>query len=276
MRKSILAVAFLFVTISMSAQFYISGSTGYAFATEEKVLGKETTLSANGLVNNELKGSYGKGLQNQLRIGYFLSKKVGIELAAGYLHGTNQNVRKIYGIPNAAEASIIARGRAFGGSLSLVYNITENVYARAGYLTKLGGRTEAIGNVKYAPLGLNLDFTTDFHGKLPSGVIAAVGYKFPIAEKFSVFFEAEYMNINVKRDKSKLREFSATLAGNSLTRDQFLGALSTQPTAVQTQFAELKPLLADETTWGQGAFPSSEAPYSSFGLNIGITYTFGK
>ena len=272
MKKSILILAMILITASASAQFYVSASGGYSFKIGEKNLG--SSISPTGI--EELKGSYGEGVSTQLRGGYFFNNKIGLELGVGYLYGFNQDVRNISGVPTLPEVNIKARGRAFGASLSAIYNVTDNFYARAGYLTKIGGRTEAVGHVASQPLGLDLNFTTDFHGKFPSGFIGAIGYKFPIADKWSLFAEVEYMGINVTRDQSQLADFSATLGGNPVTRDQLLGALSTLPAENQAQFAELLPLIQDEVQWGENGLPSTEAPYSSFGINFGITYTFGK
>lgn len=272
MKKSILMFAMILATMSVSAQFYVSASGGYSFKAGEKTLG--SSINPSGI--EELKGSYGEGVNTQLRGGYFFNDKLGLELGVGYLYGFNQDVREISGVPTLPEVDIKARGRAFGASLAAVYNITNNFYARAGYLTKIGGRTEAVGHITSQPLGLDINFTTDFHGEFPSGFIGAIGYKFPIAENWSLFAEVEYMGINVTRDQSELGDFSATLGGNTVTRDQLLTTLSTLPAETQAQFAELLPLIQDEVQWGENGLPSPEAPYSSIGVNFGFTYTFGK
>lgn len=269
MKKTIIAVAVLFTSLTASAQqFYVSGNTGYSFGVGEKTLGDKTTDTST----SELDGSYGEGVHTQLRGGYLFNDKWGIELGLGYLHGSNQDViKRDLTAPVPIVVDIEARGRAFGASLSAVYNFTENIYARAGYLTKIGGKTEAVGSVESAAIGIDLDFTTDFHGKFPSGFVGAVGYKFPIADNWSLFGEVEYMGINVTRDTSELS--SATLNGSKVSSAELLAALNPTQQAV---LAELLPLLAEESKWGEGSLPSSEAPYSSIGINFGVTYTFGK
>ncbi|MBS9774234.1 MAG: outer membrane beta-barrel protein [Tenacibaculum sp.] len=292
MKKTILAIILFATTATVSAQFYISAGSGYSFGTGKKVLGIERILSPSGNTIKTLKGSYGEGVHTQLKGGYFFNKKFGVELGVGYLHGTNQDVQKISGSEIAGvpgiTANIKARGRAFGASLAGIYNITKGLYVRAGLLTKLGGKTEVIGTVRSklparlvnpnAPatmlVDLDLDFTTDFQGKFPLGFSGAVGYKFPIDDNLSLYAEIDYMNINVTRDTSKLREFSANIGGQKITRDQLKGALANLPAENRATFSKMLPLLEDESKWGEGDLPSSKAPYSSIGFSFGVTYSF--
>ena len=275
MKKSFLLFAVLLISLSASAQFYISGSGGYGFKAGEKVLGQKTVLSATGelVSRTDLEGSYGNGFNSQLRLGYLLNEKFGFELGIGYLHGADQDVSKTY-VGDTELVNIIARARAFGASFSALYNFTDNFYARAGFLTKIGGKTETIGTVNYAP-AVTVDFTTDFHGKFPAGFIGAVGYKYPVGDNLNLFAEIEYLGINVTRDTSELSQFSATYAGQEVSRDQLDSAIRETP-ALNAQFGKLLPLLEDKHTWTEADNTNLEAPYSSVGFNIGITYTFGK
>lgn len=281
MKKTILTTAMLFIAITTSAQFYISASGGYSFGAGEKVLGKEVDASG---ASKEIKGSYGEGTHIQLRTGYLFSEKIGMELGLGYLHGAEKQVNK-FAVPFV---DVKARGRAYGAALSGVYNVTNNFYVRAGVLTKIGGKTEVVGKVKtklpvsiFNPAvpatvlaDLDVEFTNDFKGKMPFGFTGAVGYKFPVADNLALFAEVDYMGINVTRDTSKLSSFSATLAGNKVTRDQLVAGVKKLPAQNQAVFAPLLPLLQDEAKWGEGSLPSAQAPYSSIGINFGITYTF--
>lgn len=277
--KNYLIMGMLFIATTVSAQFYVSGATGYAFASGKKVLGQEATLGATGLTGaTDLKGSYGEGLTMQLRGGYFFTEKIGVELGLGYLHGADQDVQNVKGIVN-----VKARGRAYGASLSVVYNITESFYAKAGLLTKLGGKTEVITSLTIPkspptlPADIKADFTTDFHGKLPLGFMGAVGYKLPIAENLALFAELEYMGINVTRDTSKLVDYSASLGGNPLPSSSSSGISLYKIASANPLFKDkLAPLLLDEAKWGEGSLPSEKAPYSSFGINVGVTYTFSR
>ena len=152
--------------------------------------------------------------------------------------------KNIAGTPLTAtiDGEVKGRGRAFGAALSVIYNFTDNFYGRFGFLTKVGGKTEALAHsytttnqdIPVAALGrlgislpglsglpatavikqgatIETSYTEDYKGKFPFGTIAAFGYKYNITEKLAFFTELEYMNISVKRDYSELRDFNQTL-----------------------------------------------------------------
>ena len=283
MKKKLLSVAAVVLGIAaMHGQAYVSLSGGYGFQSNQKVVGRDAT---NPAAITDLKGSYGEGYQAQLRGGYFFTKRWGAELALGYLHGediaTNKN----------QILDMTAHGRAFGASLSAVFNITDNLYVRAGAVTKIGGKTESTTKLNanlslrvFNPLApdtkvnMKADFQTNFHGKIPFGFIGGIGYRFNVTDKISLFVEGEYLNINVPRKTSKLESFSATLGGanSSLSLQEFkrymarLQSSATAPAAYKQLANQISPLLEDEYSWeGKGA---PDAPYSSIGFHFGVTY----
>ena len=283
MKKKLLSVAAVVLGIAaVHGQAYVSLSGGYGFQSNQKVVGRDATDSA---AITDLKGSYGEGYQAQLRGGYFFTKRWGAELALGYLHGediaTNKN----------QILDMTAHGRAFGASLSAVFNITDNLYVRAGAVTKIGGKTESTTKLNanlslrvFNPLApdtkvnMKADFQTNFHGKIPFGFIGGIGYRFNVTDKISLFVEGEYLNINVPRKTSKLESFSATLGGanSSLSLQEFkrymarLQSSATAPAAYKQLANQISPLLEDEYSWeGKGA---PDAPYSSIGFHFGVTY----
>ncbi|CAL2077470.1 outer membrane beta-barrel protein [Tenacibaculum sp. 190524A05c] len=291
MKKTFLAVFALFASSAIQAQFYVSASGGYAVGANEKVLG--SNVSATGV--SELEGSYGEGLHTQIRGGYFFNDKIGVEVGVGYVFGLDQDISKTSGVPTLPESMVAGRGRAFGASLVGIYNFTDNIYVRAGLLTKLGGKTEATGsvntalpvydaagNVIAAPAPTSIDFTTNFRGEFPIGFVGAIGYKFELSEKIWLFTELEYMNIDVTRDTSDLGSFSAVRTdGRVVTRDELTNTitvltspLSTLPDSTKASLTSLSYLIRDEFTWGTEGTVKPDAPYSSFGINIGIMYEF--
>ncbi|QXP73769.1 outer membrane beta-barrel protein [Tenacibaculum sp. AHE15PA] len=300
MNRIILSVIVFLTSLAVNAQFYVSASNGYSFEAAGVQFGTKTTTSG---VENTY-GSYGEGSHFQLRTGYFFNKSWGIEIAGGYLNGADQSMLLV-DVPNQPFVDVKARGRAFGLSVSTVYNITENFYGRAGILTKVGGKTELVGKVRAelpaailnpaAPAGatvpLNMDFTRDFKGKFPIGFIGAIGYKHAITKNLELFGEVEYLGISVTRDVSEIGDFTATIAGQPATRAQLLQTVGGNPALLQS-FGTLLPLINDKISYEDSLTLAEyadaqtnplarkqlaeNAPYSSWGLNIGITYIFGK
>ncbi len=288
MKKTLLAVVILFSSITASAQFYVSGAGGYSFGMSgdlgDNIAPQLTATGINFDSVETVEGSYGEGIHTQIRAGYFFNDKWGIELGLGYLHGSEQDSQKVQGITGVQDGNILdvsAKGRAFGASLSGIYNITENVYVRAGVLTKIGGKTKSVTTIALPAALLpelpdaQAEFETDFRGKLPIGVIGALGYKFPISDNWSLFAELEYMGIEVDRKKSEFVEYKS---------GQLVDAASGQvvaPLPKDTLYAILigsgEPLnqvgylLEDEHDWSDSG---EVAPYSSLGINFGFTYKF--
>ena len=288
MKRSILLIAMILVAVSANAQFYVSASGGYSIPSAGVRFGTETTI--NGVENTY--GSYGEGIHTQLRGGYYFNNSFGVEVGLGYLYGSDQNIAYVE-LPNQPFVDVKARGRAYGASASVVYKFTNNIYGRIGALIKVGGKTEAIGTLRDIKIPANtfpgvpvettldIDFVHDYKGRLPLGAIAAIGYKYDVAKNVSLFVEAEYMGVSVTRDNSIMKEFSAVIRENGATLKvdqvrEIMKAGGSPLTPVfnnNIEYVDELPLGADETGSKQ---LSQKVPYSSFGVNFGITYTFRK
>ena len=243
-------------------------------------------------------GSYGEGLNGQIRVGYFFNDTFGVDLGLGYLHGSDQTLRDVKLVSQGQELNVIGRGRAFGAMPALVYKFNENIYGRIGALIKVGGKTEVVGEASaFLPAGavagvpadsnLKVDFTRDFKGELPLGFTAALGYKHKLDDNFSLFVEAEYLGISVRRDEATLEDFNAVLTVNGndqvLTNTQLIATIQASPAlASNANILTLAALISDKTDYvsernkTDNSVLADTVPYSSFGINFGITYTFSK
>ena len=282
MKNRIIMLVVLFITITTYAQVQISYSTGYAIGSANTKLGEKISSSQTVISY----GSYGEGTNFQLRVGYFFNDTFGVDLGIAYLYGADQIVTKV-SLPNQ-EVNAIARGRAFGASPSVVYRFTNNLYGRFGALIKIGGRTEAVvynkvvfSEVQATAQGLPLgsysetNYVQDFHGRLPLGFIGAFGYKYDLNKSWSLFLEAEYLGISIKRNDSELAEFNTDIklpdgtvaVAGFYTLDNLPEGFNRTTTYVD----ELS-----NTNTDSSIELAQAVPYSSFGLNFGITYQFGN
>lgn len=278
-------VAFIFIALLITnfafAQLYVSGSAGYAIGSAEQKLGE--TITASSTENSY--GSYGEGSNYQLRVGYFFNDTFGVDLGFSYLNGSDQTVTKV-DIPGYRETDAIARARAYGLSPSIVYKFTDHLYGRFGALLKLGGKTEAIVSdvaVLEHPEQLGLpqgsytetNYVEDYHGHLPLGFVGAFGYKYDFAENFSFFAEAEYMGISVKRKDSEIQSFNTDvkLPDGTTAVEGFYTIDNLPPGyAITTEYVDELP----NNNTDVSKELSQSVPYSSFGINVGVTYHFGK
>ncbi|TDQ25628.1 outer membrane beta-barrel protein [Tenacibaculum caenipelagi] len=280
MRKSILTLAMILAAMSVSAQFYVSASGGYSISSAGVRFGTETTATK---VKNTY-GSYGEGMHTQLRSGYFFNDTFGVEVGLGYLNGADQTSLLVDLPAQAQYINIEARGKAYGASASLVYKFTNNIYGRFGALIKVGGKTESDGKINIALSQtemLNVDYTQDYKGRLPLGFIGAVGYKYDLSDKVSLFAELEYMGVSVTRDSSEITEFSANVNGQARSIDDVRAIFASHPSYSNLAAVFNKNIeYVDELPLGANPAGdkqlSQKVPYSSFGINIGATFYFGK
>ncbi|MDN3620152.1 outer membrane beta-barrel protein [Polaribacter undariae] len=281
MKQLITAVAAILVSTASFAQFQISASSGYAMSSAGMLTGTTTTTTST--ENNY--GSYGEGSNFQLRGTYFFNEKFGAEIGVGYLHGADQTINKT-SIPGVAEVNAVARARAFGASASMVYNFTNNFYGRIGALIKVGGKTEAVvynkaflSEPQYNALGLTsgsyseTNYVEDFHGQFPLGFVAALGYSYDLNEHFALFVEAEYYGISLKRKDSEIAEFNTDIyAADETVAYASVNSLDNLPAGFYEKTTYVDELPHNNTDPSKKL--SQKVPYSSFGLNFGVTYKF--
>lgn len=262
------------------AQLEVSLSTGYAVGSAGMKLGESINLSET----ENSYGSYGEGANVQLRGTYYFNESFGVDLGLGYLHGTDQTVSEV-NVPNR-EVDAVARARAFGASTSIVYKFTNNIYGRFGALLKLGGKTEAVVYDKSVlsqadadafgiPLGSysETNYKEDFHGHFPLGFVGALGYKFNLNDNLNLFVEAEYYGISLKRKDSEITEFNTdvVLPDGTVAFAGFYN-IDNLPNNYNKETTYVDNLSNSNTDSSRKL--SQKVPYSSFGINFGITYRF--
>ncbi|MBP1839469.1 outer membrane beta-barrel protein [Formosa algae] len=279
MKKTILFLGVLLLSTMSYAQFQISASTGYAISSAGMKLGEEVNSSRT----KNTYGSYGEGVNFQIRGTYFFNDSFGADLSFGYLHGSDQTVSKVD--LDTQQVDAIARARAFGASASVVYKFTNNIYGRFGALIKVGGKTEAVvsstsvfSDAEATYIGLpsgsysETNYVEDFHGVFPLGFVAALGYKYDLNESISLFVEAEYYGISLKRKDSEIQEFNTDffLADGTLAAEGVY-TIDNLPDGYDIKTEYVDELAHTNTDAKELAV---KVPYSSFGLNFGVTYKF--
>lgn len=280
MKHTTIVLAALFLSTTSYAQFQVSASGGYAISSAGMKLG-ETQTSA-GIENSY--GSYGEGLNAQLRGTYYFNDSFGVDLSLGYLHGSDQTVSEVN--LTGYEVDAIARARAFGAAASIVYRFNTNVYGRIGALLKLGGKTEAVvyqkANFSQAeadaigvPLGSysETNYVEDYHGQFPLGFVAAIGYEYKLNTTYSLFVEAEYYGISLKRKDSEITEFNTNVVlPDGTVALSGLYSLDNLPPGTNKTTTYVDDLPSDNTDSSKKL--AVKVPYSSFGINFGVIYKF--
>jgi len=280
MKRILLASILGMIGTISYGQWQVSASSGYAIGSATMKLGERITASET----ENSYGSYGEGTNFQLRGTYFFDDSFGFDLGVGYLHGTDQDI-SVISLPST-EVDAVARARAFGASASVVYKFTNNIYGRFGALLKLGGKTEGViyqksvfSEEEAEALGVpdgsysETNYKEDFHGHFPLGFVGALGYKYDLDDNFSLFVEAEYYGISLKRKDSEISEFNTDVKlPDGSVAVSGLYTIDNLPEGVNKNTTYVDELSNTDTTQEL----SQKVPYSSFGLNIGITYKFSK
>ncbi len=280
MKQLIVACAAVLISTLSYGQLNVSVSSGYSIGSAGMKLGEKMNISET----ENTYGSYGEGLNLQVRGTYFFNDTFGVDLALGYLYGADQTVSNI--IVPGTEVNAIARARAFGASTSIVYRFTNNVYGRFGALIKVGGKTEAVvysksvfSDVQASALGLpsgsysETNYVEDYHGHFPLGLVAALGYKYDLNEKFSLFVEAEYYGISLKRKDSEITAFNTDFVlPDGTTAAKGVYSIDNLPLGKYKKSTYVDEI--SNTNSDESIKLSQKVPYSSFGINFGITYKF--
>ncbi|WP_405414601.1 outer membrane beta-barrel protein [Maribacter sp. Asnod1-A12] len=281
--KHVIAVCAAVLLGSVSyGQWQVSASSGYAIGSATMKLGERVNVSET----ENSYGSYGEGTNVQIRGTYFFDDSFGLDLSVGYLNGTDQDV-SVVDLPST-EVNAVARARAFGASASVVYQFTNKIYGRFGALLKLGGKTEAVVYQKSVfseaeaeafgvPNGSysETNYKEDFHGHFPLGFVGALGYKYDLDSKFSIFAEVEYYGISLKRKDSEISEFNTDVKlPDGTVAVSGLYTIDNLPDDINKNTTYVDNLSNTNTDTTQEL--SQKVPYSSFGLNIGVTYKFNK
>ena len=297
--KKLLIFIFALIASTASAQYYVSVSGGAQIGSTGVLMGTEVSKDKTKLTNKY--GSFGEGLNAQIRAGYFFNKMFGVELGLVYLHGADQarDTYKTYyakGSSTLTEEIVDAKGyaRAYGLSAALTYNFNDNVYGKFGAITKIGGKTVAeLTRSTSTPFGpVVATGKQEYFGRVPLGFIAALGYKYKLSDKLNLFAELEYLGISVTRDKSEFT--SLTIVAPAVPAGSLGGGQPAQTIPVYTwqlgQTPYAHPVFGtlyapttityEDTLANPNTDPSKTlsevSPYSSFGINIGVTYSFGK
>ena len=284
MKHIFIALTALIMTSSAYSQFQVSASTGYAVGRAGMKLGEITTVSETGANVENSYGSYGEGVNFQIRGTYFFNDTFGADVSLGYLHGSDQDVTVVNS--TSQQVNAIARARAFGGSASLVYKFNNNVFGRIGGLFKVAGKTEAVvynkavftdqeAEAQNLPSGSysETNYKEDFHGHFPIGLVAALGYNYELSPNLSLFAEAEYYGISLKRKDSEISEFNTDIVlpdGTVAAAGVF--SIDNLPDGTNKKTTYVDNLSSSDTDTTKRL--SQKVPYSSFGINFGITYKF--
>jgi hypothetical protein len=261
--------------LGMKAQPYAGITVGYGLPGSWSVLGHniESNKPANTFSNENVKGSYGTGLNFGGYFGDMLADDIGLELGVNYLMGwkykfTDHNVMSP-GVIDNTEQEIYARSLRLCPSLRIEFgDWNARPYMRAGIaigiMNKLiDNSTETFTNPGTTDVALE---TFERRGGVSIGFTGALGIGIPVND--NMFFFAEVCDYNMNWAPAKGEITVATLNG----ADE-LGGMTTD----EKEFEYVD--MVDQTMNTASSQPTKQLktyfPMSSFGINVGLHFAFG-
>jgi len=263
MKKNLLLIIALFVATTMSAQFYAGLGLGYGLGASKRVNGTKV----DGTTTTNIYGSYGQGFNTTLKLGYMFNDNMGVELGVSYLFGAAQTK------DDHKDYLETAKSNGLRLMPQLVYKLDNGFYGRFGVILPVMGKTVITEtDDDFMSLGIKKETEMETHGSFSIGFAGAIGYNYELSDNMNLFGEIEYIGLSIKSGSAKYTKYE--VGG----KDQ-LPNLKTG----QKEFTFLDEVddSSDNTFSNPKWDPNKasvmlrqKAPFSSFGLNIGITMTF--
>jgi len=263
MKRNLLLVVALFVATTMSAQFYAGLGLGYGMGASKRVNGTKV----DGTTMTNIYGSYGQGFNTTLKAGFMFNDNMGVEMGFSYLIGATQT--------KDDHKNYLQEAKSNGLRIipSLVYKLDNGFYGRFGMIIPvLGSTVITTTDDDYKGLGIKKETEMETHGSFSLGFAGAIGYNYALSDNMNVFGEIEYIGMSIKSGSATFTKYD--VAG----KDQ----LETMTTG-QKEYTFLDEVdnTSDNTPYNPKYDPTKatvtmrqKAPFSSFGLNIGITMVF--
>jgi hypothetical protein len=209
----LLSIAFFsFWAINLSAQkMYFGVQTGYGFATsagQANLVNSETSPESG--TYEIMKGGYGEGINTGVFIGRFLTRNIGIELAANYLFGKHLTTKSTYwAYLYSSETTVSGSIKMLQLTPQLVFRARPSKitpYAKVGLTLGLGTTlTEDI--LKYVaadPGPYEIESTQKSTGNIPVGFSSTLGATYEIGAMMDLFVEFRLLTMAYSPSKTSV------------------------------------------------------------------------
>ena len=290
-KVSCLAFLLLAAAYSVSAQLYFKVGFGYAIADAGQSMydtpipyngfptginGSRNNTSANSYTYNIKGASYSSGFQTDLGFGYMFSQNVGVQLDAAiglantkYTFDDNNANLGTTASPLAGTITTIQHAKTPTFLMPALVLQTGgdklNLYTRFGLALPLNAKVTQEQIISNAPgTGTQQvdDFTWQIKSSFSLGFTAAAGVKYKISDRVSVWGELSLLSISMYTKQQDLKTWNED--GQSV-------ALNNYPYPTSIKFS--KTANVDSTL---STVPTYSQPFSNIGVNVGLSFNFGK
>jgi len=280
MKRNLLFVVAIFLATTMSAQLYVGARLGYGIGAQKYAVGKKVTDDGQ----ENIWGSMGQGLPLGIKVGYFFTDNLGVELGINYWMGAEQTAADMelsaydIGAPIPAtdfKNKTTAKSSQLRLMPQLVYRSDMGVYGRFGMVIPVTGSTVVNKSTEFKMPVSGDKMTSEeeitYKGSFAIGFAGAMGYQYEISDNMHLFGELEYVSLTIRGKSSEITSKKVN------DKDQLEAMTTFQK---ETNFVDK--LDKDSNT---AANPKVDATkplddlrtstvYSSLRFNIGITMAF--
>jgi hypothetical protein len=266
-------ISFVAVSSLKAQGPYAGFGIGYGLPFPATVLGNNSSSNSagNSFSIENVRGSYGSGLNFGVYVGDMISEQVGFELGINYLMGHKYMFENDDATPPGSDNisdEMFARSLRLTPSLRVGFGTgTIRGYMRGGFaIGVMNTVTDNTTETATSPGATDVWVESFvYRGGISFGFSGALGMQIPISDNMSFFAEASDYFVNWSPKEGELTE--STLNGS----DQ-LGSMTTD----QKQYE-----FVDEVNQSMNTSSSQPTqqlkfyfPMSSFGLNIGLHFAF--
>lgn len=265
---SILIIALLMFTASIAQKgFYVNSNTAYNFGLAP------ISLSANyypGKIES-VHGSFGKGLDIGIGGGYRFSNNIAADVNFCYLIGSEIDFKDASNTSTPAETEIL-KGRTYRLIPAIKISSGEKFkpYTKIGLVIGLGNKL-IDESVRYNYLWSGgtdkIEETTVFSGGISLGFKGSIGVDYSINDKLGLFAEVNFISQSWAPKKNTTTAYLVNGEDKLATLDK--RDKETEFVDSYDPNATIQPNEANKSL-------KIYLPFSSWGINVGIKYTFGK
>jgi hypothetical protein len=299
MKILIISIALVFITLApldlKSQNFYLSVGSGYGVAMNQEIgtlqNEKQVTILELGGSNSynttyeNVPLSLGKGFNFGGSVGYTFSDYLAVDLGVSYLIGgktTGENIsHRTEVLPGSTLIYETTSSRTlYSNMFRLMPTFVINPhFEKLNPYLKMGvafGFGKMYSDYEYSSSSTNPvgpspfveSSKEEFTGGMAFGITTAIGVRYPVTEKLSVYLEANYMGMSYTPNKSSVIEFTQNGQDNL---DQ-MPIYSQQTEYLNSYTEENLPIDYDQPR----KTLKNSLPYSSMNFNFGVVFNLKK
>ncbi len=254
-------------SICLAQGFYLNSNSSYNFSLASIPVSANYSPSKTESVH----GSFGKGFDLGIGGGYGFSKNIAAEINFTYLMGGKIDFQDSYD-PNTPPNKETLKGRMYRLIPTIKISTGEKIkpYAKVGLILGLGTKLidESLRyNYMWSETTNRIEETTEFNGGLSLGFKGNLGADFSLNDKLGLFAELNFVS-------QAWAPKNATVTKYLVNGEDKLSSMDLRDK--ETEFVESYDPNATIEPYQTNKSLKLFLPFSSWGINIGLKFTFGK